>query len=53
MSEELMDYLMTHEPTRQEGQEFIASVREEERKFSETSRKLTPSKEDRERLFNL
>tara|TARA_B000000565_G_scaffold255758_1_gene237507 strand:+ start:36741 stop:36902 length:162 start_codon:yes stop_codon:yes gene_type:complete len=53
MDDELLKALSEHEPTKEEGLEFWRSVREQEEKFRETTRKLTPSIEDRNRYFNL
>ena len=53
MNKELSDALLNYEPTAEDAAEFWRSVREQEDKFSETTKKLTPTAEDRNRYFNM
>tara|TARA_B100000929_G_scaffold247489_1_gene206226 strand:- start:6172 stop:6333 length:162 start_codon:yes stop_codon:yes gene_type:complete len=53
VSEELIKALQEYEPTEEDCREFARSVHEQEEKFREMTRKLTPTQEDRNRYFNL
>ncbi len=51
MSEELMNYLLNHEPTEEEVKEFWNSVMEEEKKFKQITESLRPTSELLDRRF--
>lgn len=53
MNDELIRALQEYEPTQEDVREFARSVREQEDKFREMTRKLTPTQQDRNRYFNL
>lgn len=53
MNKELLDALLNYEPTAEDAAAFWRSVREQEDKFRETTKKLTPTAEDRNRYYNL
>lgn len=51
MSEELINYLLNHEPTKEEAHEFWKSVMEEENKFKQITESLRPTSELLDRRF--